>query len=350
MKKLNIGIYHATLPRAGEKKGGVEAAVDRLARSLTRRGNVDVVVFSGNEPPPDANYKYTKTLSRFNQSKMSRLFLSPLVMNAMRFEDIDLLHLHGDDWFYVWRGVPTVRTFHGSALHEARTAPRLMRKVAMRIVYPLERVSAFLATASIATNSETAGIYAADTIVGNSVDLDTFCPRSKTEYPSLFYVGTWQGRKRGAYLYREFINRVLPAIPDARLYMVIDACPEHPSVTQMMGVSDDELAAVLASSWVFAYPSIYEGFGIPYIEALASGTAVVATPNGGAGEVLEAGKYGVICDDDDFSTEIISLLKDSGRRQHYALMGRQRALHFDENEVAERIEGIYHRTWACYHK
>ncbi|MER3405656.1 MAG: hypothetical protein C4289_11280, partial [Chloroflexota bacterium] len=40
--------------------------------------------------------------------------------------------------------------------------------------------------------------------------------------------------------------------------------------------------------------SAYEGFGRPYIEAMACGTPVVATPNPGALEVLEGGRYGVI--------------------------------------------------------
>jgi glycosyltransferase involved in cell wall biosynthesis len=53
-------------------------------------------------------------------------------------------------------------------------------------------------------------------------------------------------------------------LPDLRL-----VAPEH--------VSDDELPAVYRSAAVFAYPSYFEGFGIPIIEAMASGTPVVSS-------------------------------------------------------------------------
>ena len=78
----------------------------------------------------------------------------------------------------------------------------------------------------------------------------------------------------------------------------------HPSVTLHVHPDDATLAALLAEAWVFCYPSIYEGFGIPYIEAMAAGTAIVTSPNAGAGEVLKNGRYGIICDDDHFADDL----------------------------------------------
>ena len=47
----------------------------------------------------------------------------------------------------------------------------------------------------------------------------------------------------------------------------------------MLGqVSDAELVDLYRSSWLFCLPSSYEGFGIPYAEAMANGCPVVATP------------------------------------------------------------------------
>ena len=64
-------------------------------------------------------------------------------------------------------------------------------------------------------------------------------------------------------------------------------------------VDDDALPALYAAARVFAYPSLYEGFGIPPLEAMACGTPVVASTAGALPEVLgdaallvEAGRRG----------------------------------------------------------
>ena len=91
-----------------------------------------------------------------------------------------------------------------------------------------------------------------------------------------------------------FVRDVLPAVPNARLYMVCRDAPANPGdgVTVLGQLSDAELAAAYQRSWAFCLPSDYEGFGIPYAEAMASGLPVVATPNIGARYVLNEGEAG----------------------------------------------------------
>ena len=59
---------------------------------------------------------------------------------------------------------------------------------------------------------------------------------------------------------------------------------------------------------MFSMPSTYEGFGIPYLEAMASGTFVVTTPNPGANEILQHGRFGRIVQDHQLADSLTGAL------------------------------------------
>jgi glycosyltransferase involved in cell wall biosynthesis len=88
-------------------------------------------------------------------------------------------------------------------------------------------------------------------------------------------------------------------------------------------------------------PSLYEGFGVPYVEAMASGTAVVASPNPGAKEVLAGGEYGILAKDATLGTHINRLLQDQELRERYEQQGLLRAQDFSWESVVQRYETLY---------
>jgi glycosyltransferase involved in cell wall biosynthesis len=59
-------------------------------------------------------------------------------------------------------------------------------------------------------------------------------------------------------------------------------------------VNDDGLASELRTAHVLAVPSVYEGFGIVYLEAMGFGVVPVGSTEGGASEVIEDGKSGFL--------------------------------------------------------
>jgi glycosyltransferase involved in cell wall biosynthesis len=109
--------------------------------------------------------------------------------------------------------------------------------------------------------------------------------------------------------------------------MVSEAGPPISGVRYFHGIPDEALAALYRKAWVFASPSVYEGFGLPYLEAMASGTAVVATANPGSCEVLDTPaliEESLVESDADFSPRLLRFLEDRPLRERAA--GRYEAL------------------------
>jgi glycosyltransferase involved in cell wall biosynthesis len=123
--------------------------------------------------------------------------------------------------------------------------------------------------------------------------------------------------------------------------MVAEDAPPRRGVKTVGRVSDDELSELYGQAWVFCLPSTYEGFGIPYIEAMASGCPVVATRNPGAMEVTSNGQLGVIAEDDRLGEALLDLLSSPEKRAHLTNGGLVAARDYDIHAVCARYEAVY---------
>jgi len=103
-----------------------------------------------------------------------------------------------------------------------------------------------------------------------------------------------------------------------------------------------DLPALYAGARVFAYPSRYEGFGLPVLEALASGTPVITSDRGALAEV--AGDAACRVDPDDVAAlhaDLERLLTDDERRHQLSCHGPQRAARFTWLATAARTCDVY---------
>ena len=159
----------------------------------------------------------------------------------------------------------------------------------------------------------------------------------------MLFVVTFLQRKRGVLLWEVFQREVLPRVPQAQLWMVCSDAPEAPGVEVLGRVSDEELRDRYWRASVFCLPSSYEGFGIPYVEAMASGLPVVATPNPGSEYVTQGGQAGVLVAPAGLGDTLIALLGDGDRRAALAATGLARSRTFSLTTVADEYEELYRR-------
>lgn len=107
-------------------------------------------------------------------------------------------------------------------------------------------------------------------------------------------------------------------------------------------VDDVDLPALYSASTLFVYPSLYEGFGLPVLEAMACGIPTIASNLSSIPEVV--GSAGLLIDPLDINAiaaAIIVLLKDMSARDVYRQAGIQRAAHFTWEAAAKQLLSIY---------
>jgi glycosyltransferase involved in cell wall biosynthesis len=346
-------MYHSRLPEEGVKPGGVAVFVHRLAAALAGRDH-DVTVFTYGGGLPDVAYEVVRLRPAVAaDSLLMRVYGAPWLFNLRPFgRRFDVAHMHGDDWFYWRRRLPTVRTFYGSALYESLTATSRKRRLNQAILFGLELAAAKRADAVYGIGTDSRVLFQADGILRTGIDVDT-AERQPSERPVILFVGTWEGRKRGRFLQDVFLREVRPRVPGAELWMVADHAEPAEGVRWISAPTDAELADLFRRAWVFCLPSTYEGLGLPYMEAMGHGIPVVASPNPGAQDLLGDGSWGVVTEDETLGEELIRLLGDPAARESIAARGRERAAAFSWDRMLDQHERAYDLAvdrWAAKHR
>lgn len=345
-RRLKVAVVSASLPAPGRKAGGVAQVAHDLAGGLARRGH-RVTVWSFDAAPEGAPYRVAPLpWKRFATSRVGRFATEGYLGNVLallpRYGDADAVVAMGDSLLLPLRGKPVVRVMHGSALGEALTASSPWRFVSQLGIYPQELLTALVqrGTVGVSLNTRRYNPFVRR-VIPNGVDLAAFHPAGeKSPEPSVLFVGTLEGRKRGRLLLDAFLREIRPRHPSATLTLVSPPGPAAEGVTYRTGISVAELAELYRRSWVYASPSAYEGFGLPYLEAMASGTPVVATPNPGSREVLEDGRHGLLVEDAGLGAAVLRLLEDGAARREWAERGLARAREYSLETMVDRYEEL----------
>lgn len=123
---------------------------------------------------------------------------------------------------------------------------------------------------------------------------------------------------------------------------IIDRLGIKDSVIHLNYVPDDELALLYKAAQIFIYPSFYEGFGLPVVEAMASGTPVIVPNLASLPEVVD--DCGILLEhlnEDEIKTAIFRLIRDESLRNEFSKMGKERARNFSWRNSAQNHLNLF---------
>jgi glycosyltransferase involved in cell wall biosynthesis len=127
-----------------------------------------------------------------------------------------------------------------------------------------------------------------------------------------------------------------------------EASPVRDEILLPGFVPDELLPAIYSAATVFAFPSLYEGFGLPLLEAMACGTPVVASRASCLPEVAEGAALLVEPSSiESLATALEQALSDHALRTDLRRRGRQRAAQYTWRRAAERLLGVYEKVAAA---
>ncbi len=376
MTRLRVALLTREYPP--EVYGGAGVHVSYLARELAPL--VDLTVHCQGADRPDAvAHRAWDRLAGANQAL--RVVSADLSM-AAAVADAQLVHSH--TWYAnlaghlaaMLYGIPHVMTMHSLEALRPWKAEQLGGGYAVSTW--CERTAADAAAAVVAvSDAMRADIMTAYPeidperirVIRNGIDAAEYAPDPDTgvldrhgidrSRPYVIFVGRITRQKGLPVLLRAAAELV----PEAQLVLCAGQADTQEQLAEVTELVDGlravrsgvlwihqmlpkpEVIQLLSHATVFACPSVYEPLGIVNLEAMACGTAVVASRTGGIPEVVADGETGLLVPPGDpgkLAAALNALLADPGRAREMGQAGRDRAVtEFSWAAVAARTDGLY---------
>ncbi|HEX8890115.1 MAG TPA: glycosyltransferase family 1 protein [Pyrinomonadaceae bacterium] len=273
----------------------------------------------------------------------------------------------------LWGKSPSVLTIHDLSLllhpktHEARLVRRgrtrlpLMARAASHIITPSESVKREVSEYLKINPTKITVIPEAPREIFRPADdkeVAEIRRRLNVEDEFILSVGTIEPRKNLLTLVKAFpeVLRSINSCPQLvvvgregwlthELFSEIERSGIEKNRLRFTGyLSDTELRALYSSCRAFVYPSLYEGFGLPPLEAMACGAPVVASR---VPSLIEAGKAASLVaplDVQALAQSIINLLSDENERRSRSLAGLEHAAQFSWEKTAQATLAVYKKT------
>ncbi|ASO19665.1 phosphatidylinositol alpha-mannosyltransferase [Actinoalloteichus hoggarensis] len=360
-------------PYSLEVPGGVQAHVMDLAHTLIGLGHRVNVLAAADEDGdlPSFVTPAGRALGIPYNGSVARLSFGPVsfarARRWVRDHQFDVLHLHEPVApslsllaLMVADG-PIVATFHTST-QRSRTLAAFHS-----VLQPfLEKITARIAVSALARRVQVEHLGGDAVLIPNGVNVDFFAGAERLDgYPrtggTVGFVGRFDEPRKGMPVLLDAMRLLVERRPDLRLLVVgrgdadelrARAGSALAERLDLLGQVDDvDKARALRSVDVYCAPNTGgESFGIILAEAMAAGTAVLASDLDAFRRVLDDGRAGVLSpvgDAEALALRLADLLDDDSRRAEFAAVGRRFVENFDWPVVARQVLRVYETAMAA---
>lgn len=174
--------------------------------------------------------------------------------------------------------------------------------------------------------------------------------------PYLLYTGVWRSHKNLLRLLEAF-KRITDSGQDVQLVLTGKKDPVYPEIPEAIKrfslqervvltgfVDDTDLIALMSGATVYVFPSLYEGFGLPPLEAMQLGVPVACSHISSLPEVCgDAAMYFDPKNVQEMADKVLFLLKNQQVRQEYIEKGKKNVERFSWSQMASQILDIYRK-------
>ncbi len=357
----------AYLPQLGGSELAIKNIIDRLP-------NIDFDLITSRSSKDFPEYEKMGTVNVYRVGNSFGLYSFLLPKNflpiSVFFKACQLIHqkghydsVHayqasqsaGGGWLLKW-WYPQINFLvtiqEGKVLTDQSWLTRFFRYLIFKKADAITVISNYLAHYAKSQNSKIP-----ISIIPNGVDLNKFKPNSDHASSKMIITSSRLVKKNGIGDLIEAMAIVRNEILDARL-VIIGSGPLEKSLklkmkslnlennVEFLGeISNESLPKYLSQADVFARPSLSEGLGVSFLEAMASGLPIIGTSVGGIPDFLKDGETGLFCnvaDPEDLANKIVRLLRDKQLRDKIVSNAKSLvAREYDWNIIAEKFEKIY---------
>ena len=361
-RKLRIGIV---CPYSWDVPGGVQNHIRDLAEFLINNGHhVEVLApATESEDLPEYVVSAGRAVSIPYNGAVARVLFGVVANSRVRSwineGDFDLLHLHEPaipslSLLACWAGEGAmVGTFHAAAKYQ-----KAIVAIGPILEPVIEKLSARIAVSESARLTLTAHLETDAIVIPNGIYADNYrdgTAREQWQGNTIGFLGRFEEDRKGLPVLLDALPIISRFIPDIRVLIagpgdseevLAKVDPQLRHRVEFLGkISEEDKADFLASVSLYIAPNTGgESFGIILAEAMAGGSAVVASDIPAFADVLGHGQYGALFESENsesLAKVIIDLLRDETKRKDLAAAGALHAQRFDWSQVGEEIFEVY---------
>ncbi len=353
---MRIGLV---CPYSFDVPGGVQNHVRDLAEVLVSRGHQVGVLAPGEVRgglPAYVELAGKAVAVPYNGS-VARLAFGPRVSARtarwLREGAYDVVHVHEPlapsvSLLALWASSqPVVATFH-----TANVRSRTMAAVSSIVRPSTEKISARIAVSESARATLVQHLGGEPVVIPNAVFRSAFSeapiePRWQQPGPVIAFLGRIDEPRKGLSLLLDSWPGIRAQVPGCRLLVAgRGESPARPDGVEFLGpVSDADRCRLLRSATVYVAPHLTgESFGIVLVEAMAAGTAVVASDLPAFRAVLDEGRCGRLFragDTPALTTALVDVVTDEAARAAYRHQASIAVRRYDWDLVADEILAVY---------